>query len=310
VLIGANSKPGLSYSWNPPIGLSDPGIANPMASPSVTTAYVLTTNNDGGGCVDTDTVIVTASIIDDSIRLAGKDMFCTDSEDSAVLAVIPTEKIQWVRDNQLLLGSDKPVYRALQSGAYYALLTNKDGCSATTKTKNILIEDPRPGITYPGAYAIIDLPMELEARNFGASVLWSPGFALDKRDSYTPIFRGSSEQLYTIKITTKAGCVTIDTQMVKTIKNADIYVPNAFSPNADGKNDFLHPILRGIKKIDYFRVYNRWGQLLYESKQEYPGWNGRLQGVLQTSQVVVWVVQGVGVDNRIYLRKGTSVLVR
>jgi len=116
--------------------------------------------------------------------------------------------------------------------------------------------------------------------------------------------------LYTIMITTKAGCVTVDTQMVKTIKNADIYVPNAFTPNADGKNDFLHPIPRGIKKINYFRVYNRWGQLLYESAQEYPGWDGRLQGILQSSQVVVWVVQGVGIDNQIYIRKGTSVLVR
>ena len=310
VLIGANTKPGLTYTWSPPTGLSDPGISNPLSTPDVTTLYVLTTSHDGGGCRDTDTVLVTASIIDKTLRLTGKDMYCTDGEDSAVLDVRPTDKIQWVRDNKSLIGSDKPVYRVNQSGAYYAMLTNKDGCTATTDTKNILIEDPRPGIAYPVQYAIIDLPLELKARLFGDSALWMPGFLLDNPKSYTPTYRGSSEQLYTVKITTKAGCVTVDTQMVKTIKNADIYVPNAFTPNADGKNDFLHPIPRGIKKIDYFRVYNRWGQLLYESAQEYPGWDGRLQGILQSAQVVVWVVQGVGIDNKIYLRKGTSVLVR
>jgi len=310
VLIGANSKPGLTYTWSPPIGLSDPAISNPLATPDVTTVYTLTTSHDGGGCRDTDSVVVTASIIDKTLRLTGKDMYCTDGEDSAVLDVAPTDKIQWVRDNKSLIGSDQPVYRVTQSGAYFAMLTNKDGCTATTDIKNILIEDPRPGIAYPVQYAIIDLPLELKARKFGDSALWRPGFLLDNPKSYTPTFRGAAEQLYTIMITTKAGCVTVDTQMVKTIKNADIYVPNAFTPNADGKNDFLHTIPRGIKKIDYFRVYNRWGQLLYESAQEYPGWDGRLQGILQSAQVVVWVVQGVGIDNRVYLRKGTSVLVR
>jgi gliding motility-associated-like protein len=98
--------------------------------------------------------------------------------------------------------------------------------------------------------------------------------------------------------------------MVKTIKNADIYVPNAFTPNGDGRNDNLHPLLRGIKQLHYFRVYNRWGQLLFESKEDGKGWDGRLNGTLQDSQVVVWLVEGLGIDNQIYMRKGTTVLVR
>jgi gliding motility-associated-like protein len=310
VLIGANSKPGLAYTWSPTSGLSNSQIANPLASPDVTTSYVLTASHDGGGCRSNDTVVVTASIIDDSVRLLGKAMFCTDSEDSAVLIVNQTEKIQWVKDGRLVPAGDKAIHRVTQTGAYYALLTNKDGCRATTDVQNILIEDPRPGITYPIQYAIIDLPLELKARKFGDSAIWSPGISLDRRNSYTPVFKGTVGQLYTIKITTKAGCVTLDTQEVKTIKNADIYVANAFSPNQDGKNDYLRPILRGIKEIHYFRVFNRWGQLLFESKNEFPGWDGRLAGALQNTQTVVWVVEGVGIDNRIYLRRGTAVLVR
>jgi len=102
----------------------------------------------------------------------------------------------------------------------------------------------------------------------------------------------------------------VDTQLVKTIKNADIYVPNAFSPNDDLRNDQLRPILRGIKQINFFRVYNRWGQLVFETHDAAHGWDGRVNGILQDAQVLVWMVEGVGIDNQTYARKGTTVLVR
>ena len=153
-------------------------------------------------------------------------------------------------------------------------------------------------------YAIIDLPLGLEARQFGDIILWSPGTWLNTRTSYTPIFNGPSEQLYTIEIKTNSGCVTVDTQLVKTIKNVEIYVPTAFTPNNDGLNDLLRPILMGVKELHYFRIFNRWGQLLFETKSDRAGWDGRLQGIPQTAQVVVWMIEGVGVDNNIYRRKG------
>jgi gliding motility-associated-like protein len=310
VQVGANSIPGLSYSWSPPAGLSNPTISNPLATPDVTTSYILTTSHDGGGCASQDTVVVIASIIDKTIRLKGKAMYCSDSGDSAVLGVVPTDRIQWYKDGKSITGAVQANYRVKQSGSYYAYLTNKDGCSISTENQNIVIDDPKPPIRYPDAFAIINYPLDLKARIFGDTAYWSPGIYLNNPKTYTPVFKGPTEQLYTIEIKSKSGCVTVDTQMVKTIKNADIYVPNAFTPNGDGRNDNLHPLLRGIKQLHYFRVYNRWGQLLFESKEDGKGWDGRLNGTLQDSQVVVWLVEGLGIDNQIYMRKGTTVLVR
>jgi gliding motility-associated-like protein len=190
------------------------------------------------------------------------------------------------------------------------LLVNNDGCRITTEPQNIIIDDPRPGINYPVKYAIIDLPFGLEARQFGDNILWSPGTWLDTRTSFTPTFTGPSEQLYTIEIKTASGCVTVDTQLVKTVKSPEIYVPTAFTPNKDGLNDFLRPILRGIKEVRYFRIFNRWGQLLFEMKTDQPGWDGTLSGVPQAAQAFVWMLEGIGADDIIYRRKGTSVLVR
>jgi gliding motility-associated-like protein len=190
------------------------------------------------------------------------------------------------------------------------LLTNSDGCSISTRNQNIIIDDPKPGIKYPDVYAIIDLPYPLKARPFGDNVLWSPGTFLNTRTSYTPIFTGPLEQLYTIEIKTTGGCITVDTQWVKTVKKIDILVPTAFSPNGDGLNDFLRPILFGITELHYFKIFNRLGRQLFETSVAGKGWDGSLKGIPQMSQVVVWIAEGKGVDNKIYRTKGSSVLVR
>jgi gliding motility-associated-like protein len=308
--IGAISKPGLVYNWSPATGLSDPYIANPVAAPDNTTKYILTTSHDGGGCANKDSVVVRTSFIDNSLQLTGSAKYCSDSGDSAILRVRPTENIQWFKDDDIIPGANQTDYRATQSGLYYAILYNNEGCSLPTVKQAIVIDEATPGINYPLLYAIIDLPLGLKARQFGDTALWSPGTWLNTRTSYAPTFNGPSEQLYTIAITTNGGCITVDTQLVKTIKNVEIYVPTAFTPNNDGVNDLLRPILLGIKELRYFRIFNRWGQLLFETKSDGFGWDGTLQGIPQSTQVVVWMIEAVGLDNNIYRRKGSSLLMR
>ena len=310
VQIGANPKPGLVYKWTPVAGLSDPHIANPRAAPSVTTTYILTTSNSGGGCVDTDTVVVQASVIDSTMQVVGKASYCVDSDDSAVLRVPFTDSIQWYRDGVPIRGANQTSYRVRQTGTYHAMLHNNSGCSISTAMQKIVIDKPQLPTTYPIQYAVIDLPLELKARKFGETALWNPGINLDNPRSYTPVFKGSKEQLYTITIVTNSGCVTVDTQLVRTVKFVDIVVPNAFTPNNDGKNDYLRPILMGIARIRSFRIYNRWGQLLFETNNDRPGWDGTFRGHRLATQTVVWTAEGIGVDGKTYLRKGTSVLGR
>jgi len=310
VQIGHNPTPGLLYKWTPGIGLNNPNIANPLASPSTTTTYILTTSSYGGGCVDMDTVVVGASIIDTSLRLIGSAAYCIDSGDSAILKVQLTDNIQWFKDGFPIQNANQSNYRVSSSGVYQALLEKNDGCSTITAKQKIVIDKPKSGINYPIQYAVINLPLTLKARSVGETALWTPGTKLDNRSMYTPTFKGGSEQLYTITLTTNSGCVTVDTQLVKTIRNIDAIVPNAFTPDNDGKNDFLRPILMGIREIRYFRIYNRWGQLLFETNTSMPGWNGSFKGVTLATQAVVWTLEGIGVDGKMYTRKGTSILTR
>ena len=310
VPIGIKPKPGLRYRWSPVAGLSDPNISNPLAAPDKTTTYIVTTSNSGGGCRITDTVVVRASIIDDTLQVIGKASYCLGNNDSAVLKVSPTNSIQWFKNDNAISRANQPVYRATSSGTYFALLRNNLGCSLTTKKQPIIIDIAKPAIAYGVEYALSNAPLTLEARQIGESVLWKPAVNLSTASSFTPTFKGNRDQLYTIDIMTNTGCLTVDTQLVKIIKNVEIFVPTAFTPNKDGKNDYLRPILIGLRDLHYFRIFNRWGQLIFETRKALPGWDGIFKGAAQTTQTVVWMVKGVGIDGKEYMQKGTTVLLR
>ncbi len=312
VLIGENARPGLSYRWSPVTGLSDPTISNPFASPMLPTQYVLTVSSGGGGCFKRDTVFVNSSAPDTSLQLVGKTDFCSTTGDSAVLVVNDDMMVQWYKDGVAISGARQHRYRVLTTGNYYAMVKNPDGCEISTRIVRINIEVPALGVTYPVQYTFQNTALTLAARNFGAEVLWMPPLYLDNPTSLNPIFQNNSvsNQLYRIQITSAAGCLTIDTQLVKTIKEITIFVPNAFTPNNDQLNDRVVPITEGIKTIHSFRIFNRWGLQLFSWIPGTPGWDGTFKGLPQLPGVYVWQFRGLGIDEKIFERKGVITLIR
>jgi gliding motility-associated-like protein len=138
-------------------------------------------------------------------------------------------------------------------------------------------------------------------------------------NSYTiprPTFTYNSTTEYLITIAVGTGCTVVDTLLVKVptsgppVLLSDIFVPKAWSPNGDGHNDKLTPLLYKIIEIKYFRVFNRWGQMVFETRILGEGWDGTFKGVPQTTDVFTWSVEGVGTDGRIYKKRGASYLLR
>jgi gliding motility-associated-like protein len=220
---------------------------------------------------------------------------------------------QWTFANgqsSTLRNPQPPVFSA--PGNYtISLAVNTDQCPVHhILTQVVAIDQPVPNISYPVKYAIINTPIRLQARSIGETALWQPAGYLDNNKSFTPVFTGSMEQQYEIKITTATGCITIDTQLVKTVKEVTILVPTAFTPNNDGKNDYLRPAVFGIKEFHYFKIFDRWGQLVFQTSTEGKGWDGTISGIPQSTQTYVWVAEVMGGDNKPYTAKGTSVLIR
>ena len=109
---------------------------------------------------------------------------------------------------------------------------------------------------------------------------------------------------------TGRGCVTVDTQQVVVIKNIGIYVPGAFTPDNNGLNDLLKPVLFGIKTLLHFKVYNRWGKLMFQSNNADAGWDGMYKGIRQEMNTYTWLLEAIGADGRKYVKSGTVVLIR
>jgi gliding motility-associated-like protein len=106
------------------------------------------------------------------------------------------------------------------------------------------------------------------------------------------------------------GCVTIDSVRVSVFENSDIFVPKAFSPNKDGKNDLLFPFLVNIKTLKYFRIYNRWGQRMFQTSESKDGWDGIYNNIPQPLDTYTWVVEGIDVNGITIFKKGQTVLLR
>jgi gliding motility-associated-like protein len=115
---------------------------------------------------------------------------------------------------------------------------------------------------------------------------------------------------YRASATTPGGVRNGATLSFTTISSADILVPSAFSPNGDGQNDLLVPIAVGIRSLSYFKIMNRWGQLVFETKELGKGWDGNFKGIPQPRDTYSWVIEALDVTGKTIRKSGGSLLVR
>jgi gliding motility-associated-like protein len=312
VILGESPKPGYTYSWAPASGLSNASISSPLATPTVTTTYVLTARSNGGGCIDTDTVVVQSLLPDSTLVFLGKQSFCSTSRDSAVFFTTAGVKTQWYKDGVVIPGAISNRFRASLSGNYYAVVISEAGCQLTTRSLDVNIEMPVPGIQYPLRYTFPEKEITLAARDIGDTVLWRPPALLNSATGFNPIFRGNELGTfsYLIRIASEAGCVTVDTQLVKIISKVEVFIPNAFTPNNDGLNDLLRPVTIGIDQIQTFRIFNRYGQEVFVWSPQKNGWDGLFKNIPQDPGTYIWYFKGTGVDGILYEQKGFVILVR
>jgi gliding motility-associated-like protein len=90
-----------------------------------------------------------------------------------------------------------------------------------------------------------------------------------------------------------------------------LMVPTGFTPNGDGKNDvFIYKALGGMERVEYFRIYNRWGQVVFSTTQVDKGWDGKFLGLESESGAYIWMIKAVDWNGRVYEQKGTVMLIR
>ncbi len=193
----------------------------------------------------------------------------------------------------------------------YAVQVNAladNGCPSTTISIPVVINR---AIANAGNDTLVikDTPFQLQGSG-GVLYNWSPAVGLNNPQIANPQAVLQDDITYTLTVTTPEGCTDTDEISVTVFKGAAVYVPTGFTPNNDGLNDLLRPYMPGIQKLEYFTVYNRWGQIVFTSKTIGEGWNGWYKGGQQPSGSYVWTLKAVDFAGKVYQLSGTTTLIR
>ncbi len=158
-------------------------------------------------------------------------------------------------------------------------------------------------------------PIQLKARTFEGinyGYDWQPSWGLNFYRINNPVFTYNQTQSYYIKMTSPAGCVTVDTLKVLVFDSAlvNIFVPKSFTPNGDGVNDLLFPYIAGMKSLTYLKIFNKFGKQVFETKTTAEGWNGISFGQQQPMDAYLWIAEGIDINGNKVQQTGSVLLMR
>jgi gliding motility-associated-like protein len=302
---------GASYSWTPNSTLSSLTIPDPVAFPVNNTTYYVSAVN--GICSYKDTISINvnkAPVPDaglDSSICYGKTINLNGSG-GIIYSWTPASLVS---DPTIASPSIKP----LNKTTYYLKVRDANGCwSLTRDSVKITLVPAVKAFAGRDTVVAINQQLQLIGRDLGASGVtiynWSPSYGLNNPDIANPIAVLDKDMTYRLTLTTPEGCEGTDDIFIKAYQGPEIYVPSGFTPNGDGKNDVLRVIPVGMKEFHYFKVFNRWGQMVFASANEKFGWDGTINGLKQTTATYIWMAEMVDFKGNVVWRKGVTTLIR
>lgn len=202
-------------------------------------------------------------------------------------------------------GANTPTITVQDIGSYFVEVKDDHGC-VSADTVIIAVKQPLPSGFLPAEilYCEYESPV-LQATQVFQQYLWSTG-------ATTPSIKVSSPADYWLQVNDNNGCTGRDTVIVKLKAGCivGVFVPSAFSPDNNGRNDFFLPLVYGVLEQYEFKVFNRWGSVIFQSKTPGRGWDGRVGGVPQDTNVFVWTLQYKLENQAVKFEKGAVMLVR
>jgi gliding motility-associated-like protein len=223
---------------------------------------------------------------------------------------VSVREYYWNSGNGRLDSSATANFTYTKGGTYPVALSAvaSNGCVTQAVTKPLNVYQTK-AFAGNDTIAAANQPIQLQATG-GVVYQWTPASGLNRTDIANPVATLQKDATYIVSAATPVGCATVDSITIKIYKGPAFYVPSAFSPNNDGKNDQLKFLAVGMSSVQVFNVFNRYGQLVFTSNNPSKGWDGRINGVLQDTGAYVWMIKGVDFTGKPVSGKGTVVLIK
>lgn len=307
---------GVRYQWSPAGELSDPQAASPVATPTQSTDYQVTVT-DANNCSNTGDVSIRV-VLPFTMQATPDTAICLGHV--LPLWVGGADHYVWQGEGLDNTNSESPRATLTALGNYTYKVTgyDADGCF-THDTSLVVSVHPTPTIN-AGSDRIVmaGTPVTLSGQGSADIVQWnwSPPEYLNCTTCATTEALPNLSTKYTVEVENNFGCKATDDVFVKvTCDQGAIFLPNAFTPNRDGKNEWFYPKGRGVKEVVWMRIYDRWGSLVFE-RNHFPinsttaGWDGTWKNQIAPIGTYVYALETMCEDGTTFLFRGVVTVVR
>ncbi|MBL7719944.1 MAG: gliding motility-associated C-terminal domain-containing protein [Flavipsychrobacter sp.] len=307
-----NASGAQSYQWTPGAGLSDPTIANPVATPNATTTY-LVTGTDPNGCQGTDQVTVT--VYREQVTAVGQDKdICVG--DIAQLTATGGESYIWTPGESLNNSSIYNPVATPTATTQYQVIVVQNPCFSDTLIQEVRVHQ-RPTVNLgPDRKELSGSTIIITADTANAdNITWAPPTNLSCYDCDAPTVSVELTASYVVTVSNPGCSATDDININVTCEKNDLFIANTFTPNGDGNNDYFYPQTPGINKMQSMMVFNRWGEKVFEAFN-FPannpsfGWDGSYKGKPLTPDTYVYIMEYICGDGTKISLKGDISIVR
>ena len=299
-----------NYQWTPSAGLSNPAIENPLASPSVSENYHVKAGGSNA-CYTNDSVYIQVRQLPVFSLTPSNADICIG--DSIILKAQGGDTYEWLTGigQQAPFSSMVGVFPAVNT--IYQVIGYDSICGIRDTMDASITVLTRPVIEVSKSNDIDCIRGDAQLSASGGAVYnWYPVNGLSDPAIANPIASTDTSTLYYVEVTGQNGCMAKDSIKVFVSKGSSLStypVPNAFTPNGDGKNDCF-----GIKywgRIGDFEmaVYNRWGQMVFYTRDPAQCWDGSFKGIMQPAGAFVYYIKAKTLCGDT-VRKGTVLLIR
>ncbi|RNI36643.1 PKD domain-containing protein [Hanamia caeni] len=304
-----------TYSWSSSKYLSCTNCAAPVARPdSAITYHVKGTSSKG--CVSFDSISISVKY-PFKLSVSKADTLCIGK--SVKLTASGSEKYSWYPAAGLSSVSiASPVASPDSSTTYQVVGSDSKGCFTDTAYIPVKVY-PIPQVD-AGADQSINVGRSIKITpTLSADVTrfeWSPTIGIVSQENPDITVKPTQSVEYTLRVKNAGGCIAEDKVSVYVLcDNSNIFVPNTFSPNGDGNNDVFFPRGSGVFKIQNIKVFNRWGEVVFEksnfnANDAAAGWNGTFKGKPLAADVFVYIMQVICDNNSTLTFRGNITLLR
>lgn len=311
------AQDGNSFEWSPVASLQNPLSANPVASPVATTKYYVKVTNQYG-CIQYDSVLIRVDErvqlrhSPDAITCRGTAVTLTASGNSTQFVWSPAAGLNTITGTTVIANpANTTDYRVV--GISSNVCPNDTGYIRVT-VGDIPTVDLGPDITV-NAGTQVTIPTATTGGVVGFT--WTPTTGLDCAGCAQPKFIAHENITYNVKVRTQYGCEATDELRVVVLCNKGaVFIPNAFTPNNDGKNDLFFVSGYGIARVKHFSVFDRWGKQVFrrdniQAGDRNQGWNGKVNNMdVTTTTAFVYVAEVECTEGTNIVLKGSVILIR